>query len=86
MFQGKVKQALNLLTTNTGGGPLHLEDKVDGEQSVRDILRDKPPPGRPAHQDSLSREAPPYIHPMPCQPGLEALDWLIQLDVLRKKM
>ena len=58
MFQGKVKQALNLLTTNT---PLHLEDKVTGqggEQSVRDILREKHPP---VHQDSLS---PPYIHPV----------------------
>ncbi len=37
MFQGKVKQALNLLTTNTSGGPLRLEDKVtgqDGEKSA----------------------------------------------------
>ncbi len=37
MFHVKVKQALNLLTTNTSGGPVHLEDKVtgqDGEQSV----------------------------------------------------
>ncbi len=31
---------------------------------VRDILRDKHPPSKPAHQDSLSREAPPYIHPV----------------------
>ena len=36
-----------------------MESKV-----LRDILRDKHPPGRPAHQDSLSREAPPYIHPV----------------------
>ncbi len=36
-----------------------MESKV-----LRDILRDKHPPGRPAHQDSLSREALPYIHPV----------------------
>ena len=51
MFQGKVKSALDLLTSKTKGGLLHLDDPVScpgGEKSVRDILRDKHPPLSPS--------------------------------------
>ena len=67
MFQGKVKSALNLLTNKTRGGLLHLDDKINGpenEQSVRDVLREKHPSGKPANPGSLICDVPPTIHPV----------------------
>lgn len=46
---------------------MHLDDKIngpEGEQSVRDVLREKHPSGKPAHQDSLICDVPPTVHPV----------------------
>ena len=68
MLQGKTKAALRLLTTQTKGGVLRLDDTIDmanhEQRKVRDILIDKHPPGQSAHPDSIIEDEPPTIHPV----------------------
>ena len=48
MFQGKTKAALCLLSEQSKGGVLHLDDSIEvgnAERKVRDILADKYPRG-----------------------------------------
>lgn len=44
MMVGRVKAALRLVTERAGGGVLHLDQKI-GDQTVRDVLKSKHPPG-----------------------------------------
>ena len=54
MLQGKVKNALNYLSSKTNGGVLHFDDLVPGTtsngeakmRSARDILNNNHPKGR----------------------------------------
>ena len=68
MLQGKTKAALRLLTTQTKGGVLHLDDTIDmanhEQRKVRDILIDKYPAGQSAHPDSTNEDEPPTVHPV----------------------
>ena len=54
MMKGKVRVALQLLTKETGAGPMRLDDVVEkSEKTVRDILKDKHPQPEPLHPDAL---------------------------------
>ena len=67
MFQGKTKAALRLLSEQSRGGVLHLDDPIetcDGQRKVRDIFPDKHPPGQPAHRDAVIGEVPLDVHPV----------------------
>lgn len=67
MFQGKTQAALRLLSKQSRGGVLHLDDYTDtenGQRKVRDILSEKHPPAQPAHHDALINDDPPDIHPV----------------------
>ena len=67
MFQGKTKAALRLLSDESKGAVLQLDDPIDtgNEQTtVRDILASKHPPGQPAHPDAVIDDDPPEIHPV----------------------
>ena len=67
MFQGKTKAALRLLSEQSKGGVLHLDDPVEtgkGQRKVRDILADKHPPGQPAHPDTIINDNPTDVHPV----------------------
>ena len=55
MLQGRVRAALRLLSDHEHGFPLQL-DKMVGSKSVREILLDKHPCGRPL--DPLAVAAP----------------------------
>ena len=61
MFQGKTKAALRLLSDQSKGGILSLDDPIDtdsGQRTVRDILSDKHPRGQPVHQDVIINDIP----------------------------
>ena len=62
MFEGKTKAAIRLLTEQAKGGVLRLNDKVDCNNTVRDVLIDKHPSGQPAHPDCIIEEDPPEVH------------------------
>ena len=62
MFQGKTKSAIRLLTEGSKGGVLHLNDKVDGQRTVREILVDKHPAGQPTHPEALIEDEPAEVH------------------------
>ena len=65
MFEGKTKAAIRLLTEDSKGGVLRLSDQVtDTNQTVRDVLINKHPPGQPAHPDSVIDGDPPEVHPV----------------------
>lgn len=67
MFQGKTKAALRLLSEQSKGEVLHLDDPIDtddGQRKVRDILSDKHPPGQPAHRAAIIDDIPPEDHPV----------------------
>ena len=67
MFQGKTQAALRLLSKQSRGGVLHLDDPTDtenGQRKVRDILSEKHPPGQPAHHDAIIDDDPPDVHPV----------------------
>ena len=64
MFQGKTNAALRLLSDNSRGGLLHLDDTGAGQGTVRDILIDKHPPPQPSHPDSIISDPPPDTHPV----------------------
>ena len=70
MFQGKTKAAIRLLTTQSKGGVLHLNDLLpssdNATQTVRDVLIAKHPPGSPADPSILlpTDEGPTTVHPV----------------------
>ena len=71
MFQGKTRAALRLLSDQSKGGILHLDDLVEtdeGQRKVKDILADKHPPGKPAHPDAIINEPLPDVHPVLFEP------------------
>ena len=55
VFGGKIKAALCLRTNfeNNGGGVLPLGALIDGEESVRDVLKKKHPTGKTPQPDTL---------------------------------
>ena len=68
MFQGKVKQALDLLSKKVRGRLLHLDDSVQlpasEEKSVRQILKEKHPVGQDVHPEATEDQSPSSIHPV----------------------
>lgn len=58
------RAALRLLSDQSKGGLLHLDDPVDGEGSVREILTAKHPPSQPAHPDTIINDDPQEVHPV----------------------
>ena len=73
MFEGKTKAALRLLSEQSKGGVLHLDDPIEtenGQRKVRDILLEKHPPCQPVHNDAIINDDTPDVHPV----LLESLD------------
>ena len=67
MFQGKTKAALCLLSEQSKGGVLHLDDPIEtenGQRKVRDILLEKHPPCQPVHSDTIINNDTPDVHPV----------------------
>ena len=67
MSQGKIKAPLRLLTEQSRGGILHLDDFINTGEDTRkvcDILIDKYPPSQPAHLDSFIEDEPLDLHPV----------------------
>ena len=70
MLQGKVKAALRLLSNNSRGQVIDLEETVPpsspggDDRMVRDVLKDKHSLGRPAVPDALVTSEPPPTHPV----------------------
>jgi len=67
MFQGKTKAALRLLSEQSKGGVLHLDDSIEAgnaERKVRDILADKHPIGQPAPPDAVIKDDLLDVHPV----------------------
>ena len=70
MLQGKVKAALRILSADSRGRVLDLDESLslcsrDGERlSVRDILKAKHPSGQPIVSDALVTSEPPPVHPV----------------------
>ena len=64
VHDGKVKSALRLLSEDSSGGVLHLEDRI-GDNSVLDLLRYKHPVAEPLHDDAvITGDPPPQPHPV----------------------
>ena len=53
IMNGKVRNALRLLTPNSNSGFLSLDQVTAGGQSVKDILQEKHPDANPAHPEVL---------------------------------
>ena len=67
MFQGKTKAALRLLSEQSKGGVLHVDDPIEtenGQRKVRDILLEKHPPCQPVHNDAIINDDTPDVHPV----------------------
>ena len=67
MFKGKTHAALDLLSNSGKGGLLHLDAKSsedDPSTTVRDILVNKHPPGKPAVAASCLQSTFPKVHPI----------------------
>ena len=69
MMMGRTASALRLLREAEKGGLLNLSDEADGYtdgMTVLDVLRQKHPPGNPAHPDSVVGEEywQPETHPI----------------------
>ena len=61
------KAALCLLSEQSKGGVLHLDDLIEtenGQRKVRDILLEKHPPSQPVHHDAIINNDPPDVHPV----------------------
>ncbi len=64
IFQGKIKQALEMLSKNGTGGILRLEDTIstkDTSRSVKETLKSKHPPSQPAALD-VCAQGHKYTH------------------------
>ncbi len=67
VFQGKIKQALDMLSKEGTGGILKLDGTVDTngtKSSVKDILKHKHPPSQPAHPEACIQGNVPEVHPI----------------------
>lgn len=67
MFEGKTKQALQLLSDRGRGSVLQLNQTFDvsgSSTTVRDVLRSKHPPSQDSSPDTLLQGVPPDIHPV----------------------
>ena len=77
MMQGKVKAALRLIDSESNGGPLQLESRVDPSktETVRDILLLKHPPKQPPKPSAIvTTETPPTeIHPVLLKTSMDSL-------------
>ena len=62
MFQDKTKAALCLLSEQSKGGVLHLDDSVETENGQRRVLLEKHPPNQPVHHDALINDDNPDVH------------------------
>ncbi len=66
MSSGKINKALRLLSENPAGGVLDLNDKIQdaatNHRTVRDILNEKHPPGKPADQNYMLQYNPDPTH------------------------
>ncbi len=67
MFQGKTHAALELISHSGKGGFLHLNDVIETEENiktVKEILKSKHPPNKPANTDACWSGTPPQVHPV----------------------
>ena len=64
MLQGRVRAALRVLSDHDNGFPLQL-DKMIGTKSVREILLDKHPRGRPLDTSAVTPPVPSAFDPHP---------------------
>jgi hypothetical protein len=61
MSEGKTRAAVRLLKENDGGGPLVLDGMLqtaNGQETVREILRNKHPKGKPTLQTAVVNDIP----------------------------
>ena len=64
MSSGKVNKALRCLSKNVSGGVLAMDDMIPASsngsthRTTRDILVEKHPPGKPAHQNYMLQDTP----------------------------
>ena len=64
MFKGNTKAAIHLLTDDPQAGSLRLDDQGEPNCTVRDVLKDKQPPGQPVFPEVIVDNDPPEIHPI----------------------
>ena len=66
MAQGKVKSALNYLSRDKSSGCLGLDDVIpeSNGMTTRDVLRNKHPPGKPAHSEYLLPDNSESVNPI----------------------
>ena len=65
VFQGKIKQALEMLSKEGSGGILRLDDTFNTNgttRSVKDTLKLKHPPSQPADPEVCIQGNPPEVH------------------------
>ena len=66
MLNGRISAAMRVISDAPNGGLLDLDAKANETQTVREVLKEKHPEGKPADQDSLLAEdaGPPAPHPV----------------------
>ena len=70
MSRGKVNKALKLLSSNSSGGVLGLDNvipdssRVNPPHTTREILIEKHPPGKPASTNTLLQGSPMQVNPI----------------------
>ena len=64
MFEWNTKAAICLLTDDPQAGTLRLDHQVEPKRTVRDVLKDKHPPGQPVSPEVIVDNDPPEIHPI----------------------
>ena len=64
IFEGNTKATIRLLTDNPQAGTLRLDDQIEPNRTVRDVLKDKHPPGQPVSPEVIVNHDPPEIHPI----------------------
>ena len=67
MSRGKVNKALRLLSSNSSGGVLDLDEVIPDSNSprtTREILVEKHPPGKPASTNSILQDTPTPVNPI----------------------
>jgi len=64
MMEGKTRAALRLVSSQSNGGILGLDSQADpsGTDTVRKVLKDKQPPGKPIATSIISPDAPIKEH------------------------
>ena len=68
MMEGKVRTALRLISKQEGGPPIALNDTIEIDEeihTVRDILKQKHPEGKPVTQSAIAVSAPVMNEPHP---------------------